>query len=130
MEEVERMRVAFEAARLYKGILSGDSCLVDGLLRTLPAEYLYPVYNSVVHELSTDADTDGLDIIKKREISGCRSQFMELFSELQQFMYERKLIERELTGYPKYQAMSALLGKDPMSYHEWQERWASMSSVR
>lgn len=130
MKEAEMMQVDFEAARICKGILSGDSDLVDSFLRTVPVEYLCPIYNKVVHKLSTDVDTSGLDMFMKKELSAKRSNFMQLFSDVQRFNYERKRIDRDLIGYPKYQAMMNLYGKDPKSYHEWTDMMASLSAVR
>lgn len=130
MGEAQMMQVDFESARICKGILSGDSDLVDSFLRTTPDEYLYPIYNKVVHKLSIDIGTDGLDMIKKKELHNIRSNFMQLFSDVQRFNYERKRIDRVLVGYPKYQATMALYGKDPLSYHEWTDLMANLSAVR
>lgn len=125
-----QMQIDFDSARICKGILSGDSALVESYLHTTPAEHLVPIYNMVVHKLSTDIYTEGLDAVKKKEIQSIRDKFMDLFSSVQRFKYEMKRIDRELEGYPKYQATMALYGTDPLSYHEWQDMMDNLSAVR
>jgi hypothetical protein len=130
MGEAEMMQIEFESARVCKGILSGDMVLVESFIRTEPTEHLHFVHNKVVNELSTAIYTDGLDVIKKKELKALKLRYEELYSDVSKFNYEMLKIDRVLSGYPKYQATMALYGKDPQPYHEWVELMASLTAVR
>lgn len=119
MNKLQEMQVDFAAARLYEGACSGDTGLIDSLLRMIPDEQIHHVYNQVVNNLSHDINAQDLDVIFKRKYEASRFKLRRVYSQVQSFNCERNRIDQTLTGYPKYQATMALFGRDPLSYHEW-----------
>lgn len=120
MNEDEEQHVYFTAARVSKALRSKDYGLVESLFRVTSPVIMYKVYSIVVHDLSIAIDTPDLDRLMKRSLKGRRDTVRTIFRELQTFLVTRGKINRMKEGYPKYQAMMNLLGKDPkLTYHQW-----------
>lgn len=123
MSEAEE---AFILARLVmpirKGIRTHNETLVKCTLNRITDEDLPKVYGCIVTELSHVIDIPNLEPSVRLAVKRDRQRFKDLHSELQTFRFEWKELEKLPEGYNKYQSMIALLGRDPMSYHEWNER--------
>lgn len=111
--------VYFDAARVSKGILSGDTDLVESLLRSIEPVKMYEVYARVIHDLSLSINTPSLDVFMKNDLMRQRDILRSIFNKVQNFIVERIKINHMEPGYPKHQAMMNLLGKDPLTYHQW-----------
>jgi hypothetical protein len=110
------------AARLSKGILSGDSALVSDLLRTCPnTEVMYAAYSLVINDISLSMDTPGLDAVMKEELRKKRSDLFAAVRQVNDFIVERKVIERMEDGHPKHVAMMEFYGAVPMDLESWQQ---------
>lgn len=121
MSEVEDI-VALLAARLSKGILSGDSALVSDLLRTCPStEVMYAAYALVINDISLSMDTPGLDAIMIQELRNKRNDLFAAVRQVNDFIVKRKVIERMEDGHPKHVATMELYGAEPMDLESWQE---------
>jgi hypothetical protein len=113
------MILNFDSARVSRGILSGDTDLVESLLRSIEPVQMYKVCASVVHELSVSINTPSLDVFMKKTLEDKRRSLLSICTDISKFIVERKKIDRMAEGYPKHQAMMVLLGRDPLSYHDW-----------
>lgn len=113
------MTADFDAARVYKGILSGDTDLVDSLFRSIEPVKMYEVCAKVIHELSMGINTPMLDVFMKKTLYDKRGTVLKICTEISQFIERRKKVDSMEEGYPKHQATMVLYGKDPLTYHEW-----------
>ena len=109
----------FDSARVRRGILSGDTDLVESLFRSIEPIEMYRVNANVIHELSISINTPSLDVFMKNDLIQQREALREIFKKVHKFVIERGKIDRMAEGYPKHQAMMVLLGRDPLSYHDW-----------
>ena len=109
----------FDSARVRRGILSGDTDLVESLFRSIEPIEMYRVNANVIHDLSISINTPNLDVFMKNDLIQQREILRGIFSKVHKFVIERGKVDRMAEGYPKHQAMMVLLGRDPLSYHDW-----------
>jgi hypothetical protein len=109
----------FDSARVRRGILSGDTDLVESLFRSIEPIEMYRVNANVIHDLDVSINTPRLDVFMKKDLMQQRDTLREIFEKVHKFVIERRKVGRMVEGYPKHQAMMVLLGRDPLSYHEW-----------
>ena len=109
----------FDAARVRKGILSGDKDLVESLLRSIEPIEMYKVYAHVIHDISVSIHTPSLDIFMQNDLKEQRDMLRSVFTKVQDFLAERSKINRMVEGYPRHQAIMVLMGRDPLTYHQW-----------
>ena len=114
---------------IRKGIRTHNETLVKYSLNQVTDDDLPKVYGCIVTELSHVIDIPNLEPSVQRTVKRDRLRFQELYSELQTFRFKWKQLEKLPEGYGKYQSMTALLGYDPKSWHDWTDHQTYLQLV-
>ncbi len=121
MSEAEMLHYGTLCAAVCKGIRNDDEDSVKLIMKQLTDDELVRVYAMVTNQLSHDGDIKNLEPSVVRAVRMRRMLIQRWYKELSSFRYRWKLLSKQPEGYPKYQAQMALVGRDPMSYHQWCE---------
>lgn len=113
----------FISSHVYRRLHSGDLAGAEEILRGVPEENLPQVAANININL-------GLDTMQAKgsRYAGKLLDMLDIFMDIYQSqVYSDKLLESigELDTYPKYQKFMVSLGKDPLTYHEWVDRFSS-----
>lgn len=128
MSEAETLALGQLAIPICKGIRNDDETLVRECLASLNNEDLVRLYSLVMHEISCDIDIENLEPSVRSEHKRRRLRFVDMYKELQTFRYKWNLLEKQPEGYAKYQSKMSLMGRDPLTYHQWFELQSTLQS--
>lgn len=110
-----------DTALVSKGVHSSDACIVENILRTQAPKDRYKTMAWVTTDLTRSINTRGLDRVMKNRLKSRLNMLRCVFENITNHECELRDIQRMPEGYPQYQATMVALGKDPLTFHEWEE---------
>jgi len=127
MNQVSFLQPEMDAKYVYSALTSGRLNGVRDFLARKPDSEMETICQIVFVELGYKFAIRGLDVVTKNKLRGLQKTFNEFLVELRCFRKEDERIQSMAEGYPKYQATCVLLGRDPVSYHEWTDLQVELS---
>lgn len=127
MTQVSFLQPEMDAKYVYSALTSGRLAGVRDFLARKPDSEMEAICQTVFVELGYKFAIKGLDIVTKKKLRGLQQTFNDFIVELRHFRKEDERIQSMAEGYPKYQATCVLLGRDPVSYHEWTDIQVDLS---
>lgn len=136
MSDVDLLRRGAGVACIWKGIRSNDIDLIKDVMYDMESEDLLYVYSSLRSELFNRYHVVHLDNLSKKYLNSCATFLDGCYKEIVKLRKEVSDLSDMLSSssslpdtYQTYQERVANLGKDPMTFHEWEESRDTLNSV-